>query len=36
MRLQIVPPLSHRAAQLEVILTGHSAEARATLPLHWQ
>ena len=36
MRLQIVPPLSHRTAQLEVILTGHSAEARATLPLPWQ
>ncbi len=36
MRLQVLPPLSHDTAWIEVIVTGHSAEARATLPLRWQ
>ncbi len=36
MRLQVIPPLSHDLAWIEVIVTGHSAEARATLPLRWQ
>ncbi len=36
MRLQVVPPLSHDTAWIEVIITGHSAEVRATLPLRWQ
>ena len=36
MRLQVVPPLSHDTAWIEVIITGHSAEARAMLPLRWQ
>jgi hypothetical protein len=36
MRLQMLPPLSHNIAWIEVIVTGHSAEARATLPLRWQ
>jgi hypothetical protein len=36
MRLQVIPPLSHDSAWIEVIVTGHSAEVRATLPLRWQ
>jgi hypothetical protein len=36
MRLQVVPPLSHDTAWIEVIVTGHSAEVRGTLPLHRQ
>jgi hypothetical protein len=36
MRLQVVPPLGHDSAWIEVIVTGHSAEARTTLPLRWQ
>jgi hypothetical protein len=36
MRLQAIPPLSHDSAWIEVIVTGHSAEARATLPLRWK
>jgi hypothetical protein len=36
MRLQVLPSLSHGTAWIEVIVTGHSAEARAMLPLRWQ
>jgi hypothetical protein len=36
MHLQLVPPLSHRTAWIEVLLAGQSAEVRATLPLRWQ
>jgi hypothetical protein len=36
MRLQVVPPLSHGTAWIEVILAGQSAEVHATLPLDWQ
>lgn len=36
MRLQVLPPLGRDSAWIEVIVTGHSAEARATLPLGWQ
>ena len=36
MHLQVIPPLSHRTAWIEVLLAGQSAEVRATLPLHWQ
>jgi hypothetical protein len=36
MRLQVIPPLSHDSAWIEVIVTGHSAEVHATLPLRWQ
>jgi hypothetical protein len=33
MRLQVLPPLSHDSAWIEVIVTGHSAEARTRLGL---
>ncbi len=36
MRLEVVPPLGHGTAWIEVILAGQSAEVRATLPLRWQ
>ena len=36
MRLEVVPPLSRATAWIEVLAAGHSAEARATLPLRWQ
>jgi hypothetical protein len=36
MRLEVVPPLSRATAWIEVLATGRSAEARATLPLRWQ
>jgi hypothetical protein len=36
MHLQVIPPLSHGTARIEVLLAGQSAEVRATLPLRWQ
>jgi hypothetical protein len=36
MRLEVVPPLSRASARIEVLATGQSAEAHATLPLCWQ
>jgi hypothetical protein len=36
MHLQVVPPLSHGTAWIEVLAAGQSAEVRATLPLRWQ
>jgi Sigma-70, region 4 len=36
MRLQVVPPLSRATAWIEVLATGQSADAHATLPLCWQ
>jgi len=35
MRLQVVPPLSRATAWIEMLATGQSAQARATLPLRW-
>jgi Sigma-70, region 4 len=35
MRLQVVPPLSRATAWIEMLAAGQSAQARATLPLHW-
>jgi hypothetical protein len=36
MRLEVIPRLRDGTAWIEVIVTGSSAEVRATLPLHWQ
>jgi len=36
MSLQVVPPLSRATAWIEMLVTGQSAQARATLPLRWQ
>ena len=36
MRLQVIPPLSHAAAWIDVLAGGTSAEARATLPVRWR
>jgi hypothetical protein len=36
MRLEVIPPLRDGTAWIEVIVTGSSAEVRATLPLRWQ
>jgi hypothetical protein len=36
MHLQVVPPLSHGTAWIEVLVAGQPAEVRATLPLRWQ
>jgi hypothetical protein len=36
LRLQVVPPLSHATAWIEVLAAGQSAEARTTLPLCWE
>jgi hypothetical protein len=36
MRLEVVPPLSWATAWIEVLATGQSAKACATLPLRWQ
>ncbi len=36
MRLEVVPPLSHATAWIDVLAAGQSAEARATLPVRWQ
>ena len=36
MRLQVIPPLSHATAWIDVLAAGRSAEARATLPVRWQ
>jgi hypothetical protein len=36
MRLEVVPPLSRATTWIEVLATGQSAQARATLPLRWQ
>lgn len=35
LRLQVVPPLSHATAWIEVLAAGQSAKARTTLPLRW-
>jgi hypothetical protein len=36
MHLQVVPPLSHGTAWIEVLVAGQPGEVRATLPLRWQ
>ncbi len=36
LRLEVIPPLSRATAWIEVLAAGHSAQARATLPLRWQ
>jgi hypothetical protein len=36
LRMEVVPPLSRATTGIEVIATGRSAEARATLPLRWE
>ena len=36
MRLEVVPPLSHAAAWVDVLAAGSSAEARVTLPVRWR
>jgi len=36
MRMEVVPPLSHATAWIEVVATGESAEARTRLPLSWE
>jgi len=36
LRLEVVPPLSHAAAWIDVLAAGQSAEVRATLPVRWQ
>jgi hypothetical protein len=36
LRAEIVPPLSRATTGIEVIATERSAQARATLPLHWE
>jgi hypothetical protein len=36
LRLEIVPPLSHDTAWIEVLAAGQSAQARGRLPLRWQ
>ena len=36
MHLEVVPPLSHGTAWIEVLAAGQSAEVRATLPLRWR
>lgn len=36
MRLQVVPPLSHRTARIEVLAAGQLVQACATLPVRWQ
>ena len=35
LRLEIVPPLSRATTWIEILAAGQSAQARATLPLHW-
>ena len=35
LRLQVVPPLSHATAWIEVPAAGQPAKARTTLPLRW-
>jgi hypothetical protein len=35
-RLEVIPPLSRATAWIEVLAAGHSAQARAVLPLRWQ
>jgi hypothetical protein len=34
--MEVVPPLSRVTTGIELIATGRSAQARATLPLHWE
>ena len=36
LRVEMVPPLSRATTEIEVIATGRSAQARATLPLRWE
>jgi hypothetical protein len=36
LRVEVVPPLSRATTGIEVVTTGHSAEARARLPLRWE
>ena len=35
MRLEVVPPLSRATTWIEILAAGQSAQAHATLPLHW-
>jgi hypothetical protein len=35
LRMEVVPPLSRSTAWIELLTAGQSAEARATLPVHW-
>jgi hypothetical protein len=35
LRLEVVPPLSRATAWIEILAAGQSAQAHATLPLHW-
>jgi hypothetical protein len=36
LRVEVVPPLSHGTAWIELLAAGQSAEIRAILPLHWE
>jgi hypothetical protein len=36
LRVEVVPPLSRATTRIEVIATGRSAQARASLPLRWE
>jgi hypothetical protein len=36
LRLEIVPPLSHKTAWIEVLASGRSTQTRTRLPLRWQ
>jgi hypothetical protein len=36
LRLEVIPPLSHAIAWIDVLAAGQSGEARATLPVRWQ
>ena len=36
LRVEVVPPLSRATTGIEVIATGRSARARASLPLRWE
>jgi hypothetical protein len=35
LRLEVIPPSMRGTARIEVLAAGHSAQARATLPLGW-
>ena len=36
LRVEVAPPLSRATTGIEVVATGRSAQARATLPLRWE
>jgi hypothetical protein len=36
MSLEMTPPLSSTATWIEVVAAGPSAQAKTTLPLHWE